>query len=404
MPESQETQQFVGRCLAQLNMRDELMTKSGQLSPAKLSKIIVQNGLTPFTGKGCSVLNLWLLTLARGCRNIQKGRICDTALPTMLQQKATVIGIGGFSKVYKFSVGQKNYALKIIRGKGTGTGGEKTSSIRAQLREAHLLLDINEKCKHPSILQLYDFWSQPDSSMALLTEFAGRPLRTLTTGWLRLHPTTFLDVAQQLLAAVEALHLAQFLHRDLKPANVTYQLLPPKLEIKVIDFGCACPFDSNLLSRSCGTPSYLAPWTCFESRRSLVQLIAADTWSALMTLMALLNEGQSPVQAKIEKIGNFPDWSLLIQKKTDEQILQRLELTPPVFPVPQVSKWLVEKLSLFEKQAPVTSLRRDVLEFVPAAKQCDPVAWFSSLVGEPSTELLSSTLTTTVKDETTGDA
>ena len=65
---------------------------------------------------------------------------------------------------------------------------------------------------------------------------------------------------KQMLQGIHYIHSRGFSHRDLKPENI---LLDKNFNIKIVDFGFACPLegrDGSGINRSqIGTPGYMAP-------------------------------------------------------------------------------------------------------------------------------------------------
>ena len=62
---------------------------------------------------------------------------------------------------------------------------------------------------------------------------------------------------QQLISAIEYLHLNGCAHRDVKPSNI---LVDGKLNLRLIDFGLGNLYsESEKLKTACGSPCYAAP-------------------------------------------------------------------------------------------------------------------------------------------------
>jgi serine/threonine protein kinase len=100
------------------------------------------------------------------------------------------------------------------------------------------------------------------SRMYMAMEYVdGAPLSTLLDGGQPLPAPRALDIARQTCDALAYLHACGIVHRDVKPGNI---LLTPHGQVKVIDFGIA-HIDAGRrltiagLSRSLGTPAYMAP-------------------------------------------------------------------------------------------------------------------------------------------------
>jgi eukaryotic-like serine/threonine-protein kinase len=99
------------------------------------------------------------------------------------------------------------------------------------------------------------------SRLYLVTEYVdGKSLRVLMQSG-RLPEAAAVDVACQILGALEYLHAHGVVHRDLKPENV---LVTAAGQVKLIDFGIALDRATRRLtwtklSRTFGTPDYMAP-------------------------------------------------------------------------------------------------------------------------------------------------
>jgi len=90
---------------------------------------------------------------------------------------------------------------------------------------------------HPNILTVYEF-GQTDSASFMATEYVDGVTLREHLSRRRLKLVDVLDVAIQIVAALNAAHEAGVTHRDLKPENV---MIRRDQIVKVLDFGLAKP-------------------------------------------------------------------------------------------------------------------------------------------------------------------
>jgi serine/threonine-protein kinase len=104
-------------------------------------------------------------------------------------------------------------------------------------REAELLASLN----HANVAGIYgtEEWS---NTRCLVLELVEGPALadSLGRGPLAVHDAV--EIAKQIIDALEAAHEKGIVHRDLKPANIK---LTPEGKVKVLDFGLAKIFDEN---------------------------------------------------------------------------------------------------------------------------------------------------------------
>jgi eukaryotic-like serine/threonine-protein kinase len=123
-------------------------------------------------------------------------------------------------------------------------------------------------CKHPGIVEAYDFGYTPDGHAFMVMEFLeGESLGDrLRRG--RLTEIEAAAIASGIASALKAAHKVGVIHRDLKPDNVF--LVPDPdgglARTKVLDFGIAKLTDASSISARrtetgilIGTPLYMAP-------------------------------------------------------------------------------------------------------------------------------------------------
>lgn len=97
-----------------------------------------------------------------------------------------------------------------------------------------------------------------------------------------------------LINGLEYLHEQKIIHRDIKPENL---LVSDSGVLKITDFGVSHVFvgDDDTLSRSAGSPAFLAPELCTPGANASGK--AVDIWACGITLYYLL-VGQVPFMAE----------------------------------------------------------------------------------------------------------
>ena len=151
---------------------------------------------------------------------------------------------------------------------------------------------------HPNVVRVLDFGQHGSTVFIVMDYIEGRSLDMWLDGRNGLPPIAeVVDIALQLLSALEAAHALGIVHRDLKPENV---LLTPgpqgRLIAKIVDFGLAHvedPADKGpTLTKSdaiAGTPTYMSPEQC----RSLAVGPSTDLY-ALGCLLTTMLQGDPP--------------------------------------------------------------------------------------------------------------
>ena len=141
-----------------------------------------------------------------------------------------LLGAGGMGEVYlaKDSRLDRTIALKVL---APDVASDKRRMQRF-LQEAKVASSLNQ----PNILTIFEF-SEVDGLTFLATEYIdGETLRDyLRKEGLKLGEV--LDIAIQVLAALDAAHEAHIVHRDIKPENV--MIRRRDRVVKVLDFGLA---------------------------------------------------------------------------------------------------------------------------------------------------------------------
>lgn len=117
--------------------------------------------------------------------------------------------------------------------------------------------EIGISLDHPNIRRYIGYEDVPGFGKAIILEYVdGITLdKALNNGCI--NSDNVIDIATQLIEAVDYIHRKQVLHRDIKPQNVI--ITHSRSQVKVIDFSLS---DSNsfvILKNPAGTRKYLAP-------------------------------------------------------------------------------------------------------------------------------------------------
>ncbi len=140
------------------------------------------------------------------------------------------LGAGGMGEVYhaKDSRLGRTVALKVL--------AQDVSSDKRRMQRFRQEAKIASSLNQPNILTIFEF-GETGGLTFLATEFVdGETLRYYMRGK-RLKIGEVLDIAIQVLAALDAAHDARIVHRDIKPENV--MIRRRDRVVKVLDFGLA---------------------------------------------------------------------------------------------------------------------------------------------------------------------
>ena len=170
-----------------------------------------------------------------------------------------LIGRGGMGAVFR-AVNErirKPVALKILY-RGWDRGSE---SERRFLREARVASSLG----HPNIVEVFDLGHLDDGKPFQVMELLeGQSLAQRIQSEGALSEEEALDIAEQILSALEAAHERGVIHRDLKPENVFLVERRGVTVAKLLDFGVSKMIEDQTLSITVtgvvvGTPYYLSP-------------------------------------------------------------------------------------------------------------------------------------------------
>ncbi|XP_053666207.1 ovarian-specific serine/threonine-protein kinase Lok-like [Anopheles marshallii] len=244
-----------------------------------------------------------------------------------------MLGSGSFGTVYLLhdTITCQPYALKIVNKVRISVQPYSRSSFN---NEANIMNSLS----HPCVLQMYEFFNEPNSFCMLLEYMEGSDLltRILDNGCLQENVAQFFFY--QLCHAIDYLHDQDIIHRDLKPDNILLKDSSVYTLLKVSDFGSSKFLDDNMYMHTiCGTPEYIAPEMLEQvSRKGYTNKI--DIWSLgviLYTMLSgLLPFGRRDSMTDIDQIthGDFtmsqPVWRTVKSCRVKKLIYDILNVDP----------------------------------------------------------------------------
>jgi len=159
------------------------------------------------------------------------------------------LGRGGFSIVKKGKNKKTGdeVAIKCINKKNL-----KKDELQLLTRE----INIMQKLRHKSIIQLIDIFETPSELFLVLELVSGGELFDQIVERGSYSENDAASLIRQVLEGIDYMHKHGVVHRDLKPENL---LCAAANVIKIADFGLSKDVESGNLQTSCGTPSYVAP-------------------------------------------------------------------------------------------------------------------------------------------------
>jgi predicted Ser/Thr protein kinase len=198
-----------------------------------------------------------------------------------------LLGKGAMGAVYEaVDGGGTAVALKVLH-----AHLDRDPVARERLRREVTAL---QRLRHPAVARVLDAELDGEGAFVVTELVQGRTLEEEIDGGGPLDPVDLYELADQLAAALEAVHLAGVVHRDLKPSNVMVTAHGPVL----IDFGIATALSESADDTGAtltqpgfviGTPGYLAPELLDGGTPS-----AESDWWSWAALLAFAATGRSP--------------------------------------------------------------------------------------------------------------
>ncbi len=178
---------------------------------------------------------------------------------------------------------ERRVALKTLRPDQLDSAAAKELGERFR-REAQAA----GRLSHPSIVSVYDFGQEGDTSFIAMELVEGEELQLRLDRGPQLAVPDVVAIMTQLLDALDTAGRAGIVHRDIKPSNI---LLLPDGRVKVTDFGIARVEASGLTQAGSmmGTPAYMSP----EQLSGTTVDARSDLFSAAVVLYQLLT-GEKP--------------------------------------------------------------------------------------------------------------
>ncbi|KAJ3445548.1 serine/threonine-protein kinase brsk2-like protein [Anaeramoeba flamelloides] len=186
------------------------------------------------------------------------------------------IGPYNIMKLAVHNVTGKKYAVKIMTKKEFENRSETLERARREIAVQKLI-------KHPNLIKLYDVYETKNYFFMILEYIPGGELFDYIVKNVRIQSSEARKFFQQIIYAVEHLHLFSIAHRDLKPENL---LLDNNNNIKIADFGMAKIIErKKLFQTTCGSPHYVSPELIkrkgYDGKKS-------DIWACGVILYAIL--------------------------------------------------------------------------------------------------------------------
>jgi len=186
------------------------------------------------------------------------------------------LGVGGMGAVYQAWDAELGVAvaLKVIRPEVLQNPKEALELERRFKRELLLARQVT----HKSVVRIHDLGEIEGIKYITMSYVEGEDLATVLKREGKLAVPRVLEIARQVVSAMQAAHEAGVVHRDLKPANI---MLDGEGNALLMDFGIALSSERGS-ERTAAAPPTAAPAPALDLDASATMLSAADASATIL--------------------------------------------------------------------------------------------------------------------------
>ena len=211
------------------------------------------------------------------------------------------IGEGGMAQVYRAqcTLLDRTVAVKVLRPQYASD----EEFVARFLREAQAAARLS----HPNVVNVYDVGKEGDTHYIVMEYVPGQTLKQVILEHAPLAVGQAVNIAEQILLALQHAHGRGIIHRDVKPHNI---LITSEGRVKVTDFGIARAASASGLTETgivLGSVHYFSP----EQAKGQTVGIQSDLYSLGIILYEMLTgrlpfEGDSPIAIALKQIQQEP--------------------------------------------------------------------------------------------------
>jgi pSer/pThr/pTyr-binding forkhead associated (FHA) protein len=221
--------------------------------------------------------------------------LCGTCLELIRKQPQPFAGYQIVRELGRGGMGVVSLALRLADGTCVAlktiipqVAATKTD-IERFLREVRILSALD----HPNIVRFREAGESTGRFYFAMDHVSGIDAHKLLKSRGPLPIDRAVDLACQLLEALEYAHARQFVHRDIKPSNLLVKTNEGRDQVLLSDFGLARMYQASQISgltmigEAGGTPAFMAPEQITHFREARP---ASDLYSTGATLYTLLTD------------------------------------------------------------------------------------------------------------------